>query len=155
VTALVNGYCIGAAFEMALACDLRVAHPQVQFGLPEVKLGIPSVVDAALLQQFVGLSKAKEIILTGDMYPLADFAHTGIANRIVDPSELHATALDLANQLGSYTPQVMAAQKGLFETWLNYGLQHGIDTSVDVFADLFAHPATVQAIAKYQPAPRS
>jgi enoyl-CoA hydratase/carnithine racemase len=147
----VAGYCIGAAFEMALACDLRVAHPQVQFGLPEVKLGIPSVVDAALLQQFVGLSKAKEIILTGDMYPLADFAHTGIANRIVDPSELHATALDLANQLGSYTPQVMAAQKGLFETWLNYGLQHGIDTSVDVFADLFAHPATVQAIAKYQP----
>ena len=151
----VAGYCIGAAFEMALACDLRVAHSQVQFGLPEVKLSIPSVVDAALLQQFVGLSKAKEIILTGDMYPLADFAHTGIANRIVDPSELHATALDLANQLGSYTPQVMAAQKGLFETWLNYGLQHGIDTSVDVFADLFAHPATVQAIAKYQPAPRS
>jgi hypothetical protein len=80
----------------------------------------------------VGLSKAKEIILTGDMYPLADFAHTGIANRIVDPSELHATALDLANQLGSYTPRVMAAQKGLFETWLNYGLQHGIDTSVVV-----------------------
>ena len=61
-------------------------------------------------------SKAKEIIITGDMYPLADLAHTGIANRIVDPSELHATALDLANQLGSYTPQVMAAQKGLFET---------------------------------------
>jgi len=57
--ALVNGYCLGAAFEMILACDLRVAHPQVQFGLPEVKLGIPSVVDAALLQQFVGLSKAK------------------------------------------------------------------------------------------------
>ena len=153
--ALVNGYCIGAGFEMALACDLRVAHPQVQFGLPEVKLGIPSVVDAALLQQYVGLSKAKEIILTGDMYPLADLAHTGIANRIVDPSELHATALDLANQLGSYTPQVMAAQKGLFETWLNNGLQHGIDTSVDVFADLFAHPATVQAIAQYQPAPRT
>jgi enoyl-CoA hydratase/carnithine racemase len=153
--ALVNGYCIGAGFEMALACDLRVAHPQVQFGLPEVKLGIPSVVDAALLQQFIGLSKAKEIILTGDLYPLADFAHTGIANRIVDPSELRATALDLANQLGSYTPQVMAAQKGLFETWLNFGLQHGIDTSIEVFAELFADPATVQAIARYRAAPRS
>jgi enoyl-CoA hydratase len=98
--ALINGYCIGAGFEMALACDLRVAHPQVQFGLPEVKLGIPSVVDAALLQQFVGLSKAKEIILSGDMYPLADFAHTGIANRIVDgtrscqPARLVHTAGD-------------------------------------------------------------
>ncbi|MCQ4129055.1 enoyl-CoA hydratase/isomerase family protein, partial [Rhodococcus erythropolis] len=129
--ALVNGYCIGAAFEMALACDLRVAHPDVQFGLPEVKLGIPSVVDAALLHQYVGLSKAKEIILTGDMYPLADFAHTGLANRIVDISEMHETALVLAQQLGSYTPQVMAAQKGLFETWLNNSLQDGIDASVD------------------------
>ena len=89
------------------------------------------------------------------MYLLADFAHTGLANRIVDPSQLRATALDLANQLGSYTPEVMAAQKGLFETWLNYGLQHGIDTSVDVFADLFTHPATLQAIARYQPGPRS
>jgi enoyl-CoA hydratase/carnithine racemase len=138
-----------------LACDLRVAHPEVQFGLPEVKLGIPSVVDAALLQQFVGLSKAKEIILTGDIYRLSDFAHTGIANRIVDPPGLRAAALDLANQLGSYTPQVMAAQKGLFETWLNCGLQHGIDTSVDVFADLFTDPATVQAIARYQQVPRT
>lgn len=153
--ALINGYCIGAAFEMALACDLRVAHSRVQFGLPEVKLGIPSVVDAALLQQFVGLSKAKEIILTGDMFPLADFAHCGIANRIVERSELRATALGLANQLGSYTPQVMAAQKGLFETWLNHGLQHGIDASVEVFAEMFTYPATVQAIAQYQPAPRS
>jgi enoyl-CoA hydratase/carnithine racemase len=153
--ALLNGYCLGAGFEMALACDLRIAHPQVQFGLPEVRLGIPSVVDAALLQQFVGLSKAKEIILTGDLFALADFAHTGIANRIVDPSELRATAVDLANQLGSHTPQVMAAQKGLFETWLNVGLQQGIDTSVDVFAGLFAHPATLEAIAQYQPAPRT
>jgi hypothetical protein len=49
-----------------------------------------------------------------------------------------------------HTPQVMAAQKVLFETWLNVGLQHGINTSVDVFAELFADPATVQAIAQYQ-----
>ncbi|NMD55926.1 MULTISPECIES: enoyl-CoA hydratase/isomerase family protein [Tsukamurella] len=152
--ALINGYCIGAAFEMALACDLRVAHPDVQFGLPEVKLGIPSVVDAALLHQYVGLSKAKEIILTGEMYPLSDFAHTGMANRIVDASELSETALAFAKQLGSYTPQVMAAQKGLFETWLNTSLQEGIDASVDVFANLFAHPETIRAIAQYQPAPR-
>ena len=95
--ALVNGYCMRAGFEMALACDLRVAHThRCNWVLPEVKLGIPSVVDAALLQQFVGLSKAKEIILTGDLYPLADLAHTGIANRIVDPSELRQTALNLA-----------------------------------------------------------
>jgi len=75
--AMINGYCIGAEFEMALACDLRVAHLGVRVGLPEVKLGIPSVVDAALLYMYVGLSKAKEIILTGDLYPVSEFACQG------------------------------------------------------------------------------
>jgi enoyl-CoA hydratase/carnithine racemase len=63
--AMINGYCLGAASELALACDLRVAHLDVFVGLPEVKLGIPSVADAALLHHYVGLSRAKEIILTG------------------------------------------------------------------------------------------
>ncbi|WP_051218499.1 enoyl-CoA hydratase/isomerase family protein [Nocardioides insulae] len=152
--ALLNGFCIGAGFELALACDLRVAHPEVRFGLPEIRLGIPSVVDAALLHHYVGLSKAKEIILTGDLYPLADFSHTGLANRVVAPAELRETAVDLATRLGAHTAEVTAAQKGLFETWLNHGLQHGIDTSVDVFAELFEHPATLRAIDDYRPAPR-
>src|SRR5207248_809584 len=58
--AMVNGYCLGAAFELALACDLRIAGEDARFGLPEVKLGIPSVVEAALLPAYVGLAKAKE-----------------------------------------------------------------------------------------------
>src|SRR3954447_5273185 len=65
--AMIDGYCLGGAFEMPLACDVRVATPNSRFGLPEVKLGIPSVVDAALLLHHVGLSKPKEMLLTGDM----------------------------------------------------------------------------------------
>jgi enoyl-CoA hydratase len=148
--AMINGYCIGAAFEMALACDLRVAHPGVQFGLPEVRLGIPSVVEAALLQQYVGLSKAREIILTGELYPVREFANVGLINRSVEPSQLRAATLELLGSVTACTREVIAAQKGLFETWLNHGLQHSIDTSVDVFADVFRAPATAAAIAHYQ-----
>jgi enoyl-CoA hydratase len=150
--AMINGYCIGAAFELALACDLRVAHPDVSFGLPEVKLGIPSVVEAALLYQYVGLSKAKEIILTGDLYPVSEFAAQGLVNRTVEPAQLRAATLELLGSVTAHTPEVIAAQKGLFETWLNDGLQHGIETSVDVFADVFRAPATTDAIARYQQA---
>jgi enoyl-CoA hydratase len=148
--AMINGYCIGAAFEMALACDLRVAHPDVRLGLPEVRLGIPSVVDAALLHQYVGLSKAKEIILTGDLYPVSEFAAQGLINRIVEPAQLRAATLELLGSVTSCTREVIAAQKGLFETWLNHGLQHSIDTSVDVFAETFRAPATSAAIARYK-----
>jgi enoyl-CoA hydratase len=148
--AMINGFCIGAAFELALACDLRVAHPDVRFGLPEVRLGIPSVVEAALLYHYVGLSKAKEIILTGDLYPVAEFAGQGLINRIVEPARLRAATLELLCSVTTSTREVIAAQKQLFETWLNHGLQHGIDASIDVFADVFRAPATTAAIAHYQ-----
>jgi enoyl-CoA hydratase/carnithine racemase len=150
--AMINGYCVGAAFEMALACDLRVAHPGVRLGLPEVKLGIPSVVEAALLHHYVGLSKAKEIILTGDLYPVSEFAAQGLINRTVEPTQLRAATVDLLGSVTASTREVIAAQKGLFETWLNHGLQHSIDTSVDVFADLFSAPVTSAAVARYQQA---
>jgi enoyl-CoA hydratase len=150
--AMINGYCIGAAFEMALACDLRVAHPDVRFGLPEVRLGIPSVVEAALLQQYVGLSKAKEIILTGDLYPVSEFAAHGLINRTVEPARLRAATLELLDSVTACTREVIAAQKSLFETWQNHGLQHSIDISVDVFADVFRAPATAAAVAHYQQA---
>ncbi len=150
--AMINGYCIGAAFEMALACDLRVAHPGVRFGLPEVRLGIPSAVEAALLHQYVGLSKAREIILTGNLYPVSEFAAQGLINRTVEPARLRAATLELLGQVTACTREVIAAQKGLFETWLNHGLQQSIDTSVDVFADVFRAPATSAAIAHYQQA---
>ena len=148
--AMINGYCLGAAFELALACDLRAACPDALFGLPEVKLGIPSVVDAALLHHYVGLSKAREIILTGDMYSVADLAPFGVANRVAERPELRGAVDELLAGLQALTPQVIAAQKSLFETWLNTGLQHGIDASVEVFADVFADPATAAAIAAYQ-----
>jgi enoyl-CoA hydratase len=148
--AMINGYCLGAAFEMALACDLRAACPQAQFGLPEVRLGIPSVVDAALLHHHVGLSKAKEIILTGGMYSVADLAPFGLANRVAERGQLRAAVGELLAGLRALTPQVLAAQKSLFETWLNTGLQPGIDASVEVFAEVFADPATAAAIAAYQ-----
>jgi enoyl-CoA hydratase len=148
--AMINGYCLGAGFELALACDLRAACPDARFGLPEVKLGIPSVVDAALLHHYVGLSKAREIILTGGMFSVADLAPLGVANRVAERPQLRAAVDELLAGLRALTPQVIAAQKALFETWLNTGLQDSIDASVEVFADLFSDPATAAAIAGYQ-----
>jgi len=146
--AVIDGHCLGAAFEMALGCDVRVCSTRATVGLPEVRLGIPSVVEAALLVPHVGLGKAKEMILTGAVYPIDAVAT--LANVLVEPGELPAAVDAMLQALTAPTREVIAAQKSLFDTWLDVGLTEGIATSQRVFAEIFALPVTQDAIASYR-----
>ncbi|MCE0762606.1 enoyl-CoA hydratase/isomerase family protein [Pseudonocardia kujensis] len=148
VLVAVDGPCIGAAFELALAADLRVATTRAAFGLPEVRLGIPSVVDAALLQQHVGLALAKEIVLTGDLYPVDRLG--ALCNAVVEPSGLAGAVEELLGKVTGHTRTVLAAQKRLFETWQNTGLAAGADRSVQEFAGVFAEAETREVLADYR-----
>src|SRR5438874_758437 len=109
----INGHCLGVAFEIALAGDLRIAASHATVGLPEIKVGIPSVVDAALLQQHVGLSKAKELILTGDLYPVTELERYGLFNAVVPAEQLLAETRRLLDRVANWTPTVVASQKRL------------------------------------------
>lgn len=144
----VDGYCLGAAFEMALAADFRVATPTSWFGLPEVRLGIPSVIEAALLVPHVGLSLAKEMVLTGASYPVEALPH-GFINRIVEVDPLGAAA-DLLREVASSTREVLSAQKRLFDTWFDVSLTDAIEESKRVFGEVFALPVTQEAIRSYR-----
>lgn len=143
----INGHCLGAAFELALACDLRVAAEHATVGLPEIKVGIPSVVDAALLQQYVGLSLAKEMILTGDLYPVAGLERYGLFSAIVPVERLLDETRRLLGRVANWTPTVVASQKRLFELWQNTPLAEGIDASLDEFAQVFAAAETAEQVA--------
>ena len=144
---MLNGHCLGVAFEIALASDLRIAASHATVGLPEIKVGIPSVVDAALLQQHVGLSKAKEMILTGDLYPVAQMEPFGLFNAVVPAGDLLAATRRMLDRVTAWTPTVVAAQKRLFEIWQNTALIDGIAASVDEFAQVFASPETAAQVA--------
>lgn len=146
----INGYCLGAAFELALACDLRVSADHAGFGLPEIKVGVPSVVDSSLLQQHVGLSKAKEMILTGDIYRAAEMDSYGLLNAVVPAERLLDETGRWLDRITGYVPSVVAAQKRLFETWQNTTLADGIEASLDSFAEVFADPETQAHIASQQ-----
>jgi enoyl-CoA hydratase len=148
--AAVDGYCLGAGFELALACDVRLSTPDSQFGLPEVKVGIPSVIDAALLPSHVGLGMAKEIILTGDLYPASVMDRLGLLNRVVAADRLAEATEELLARMTRHTPVVLASQKRLFEIWHNRALADAIDDSVDEFAAVFAAPETLQQIRRYR-----
>jgi enoyl-CoA hydratase len=153
--AMIDGYALGAGFELALACDFRVATPGSRFGLPEVKVGIPSVIDAALLPQHVGLSMAKEIILTGDDFPATDLHRLGLLNRLVAADRLRAETEALLARVTRHTATVLASQKRLFEVWQNQPLQAGIDASVEEFAGVFQAAETLEQVRRYRSAMRS
>lgn len=144
---LIHGYCLGAAFEMALAADFRISSRDAKVGLPETKVGIPSVVDAALLRHHVGLSFAKEMLLVGDIYPVERLG--GFVNRWDEGQGLEKTTEELLSKVTCLTPTVMKAQKELHESWHNLPLKESIAHSIDVFADVFGRPETHEAVRAY------
>jgi enoyl-CoA hydratase len=147
--AAVHGYCLGAAFELALACDLRVVTPTASFGLPEIKVGVPSVIDAALLPAFVGLSKAREMILTGDIYTLDQLPPGSIANVVAEPGQLTGAAESLLDRIATHPRAVTAAQRRLFDVWLNNPLDAAVNASITEFANVFASQETHEQIARH------
>jgi enoyl-CoA hydratase/carnithine racemase len=147
--AAVSGYCLGGAFELALACDLRVVTTTAAFGLPEIKVGVPSVIDAALLPGFVGLSKAREMVLTGDIYRLDQLPPHSIANVITEPGLLTEATGRLLERIAAHTRTVTAAQRRLFSVWLNHPLDAAVEHSTDEFAETFAAQETRDQVARH------
>ncbi|QQK76418.1 enoyl-CoA hydratase/isomerase family protein [Salicibibacter cibarius] len=134
VIVAINGYCIGAAMELAMAADLRVASENAMFAMPEINLGIPSVLDSVLLQQHVGLSLAKEMLLIGESVSVDRINDRGFINKVVKLEDLIGEAEVLARKIGKNDRQTIATQKQLFETWQNCSLDIAIKDSIDQFA---------------------
>ena len=86
--AAVNGYCLGYGLTAVLACDFVLAADDAQFGFPEVRLGVPTIVGALRLPQRVGMQQALEILLTGDRIDATRAAEIGLALRVVPRDDL-------------------------------------------------------------------
>src|SRR5258708_5533551 len=90
VIARVNGFCLGAGLEVMAACDMHIASDNAVFGMPEVKIGLPSVVEAALLPQLIGWGRTKLLLYTGDNIEAVTALDWGLVGRVVPPVRLDA-----------------------------------------------------------------
>ncbi|MEU2900239.1 enoyl-CoA hydratase/isomerase family protein [Streptomyces sp. NPDC088106] len=98
--AAVQGHAIGAGFQLALACDLRVVADDVQFAMRETSLGlVPDLTGTHPLVGLVGYARALEICATGRFVTAEESVHTGLANVAVPAADLDATVQDLAAAL--------------------------------------------------------
>lgn len=135
VIAAVSGPALGAGCELAAACDLRVAGEDASFGMPEVRVGIPSVIEAALLVPLIGLSRAAEWVYTGDVVPASEAAACGFVNRLAAPGGALVAATALAERLARYSPDALRLQKSLVRRWyVDESLDRAIKLGIDHFA---------------------
>ena len=137
VIARIQGYCLGAGLEVAAACDLRVAGERARFAMPEVRVGIPSVIEAALLPRLVGAGRAGKLVLTGRNFEAAEALSIGLIERVVPAVELDAAVEDWLAALLAAGPQALAAQKRLLRDWQELPLSDSIAHSIDSFVEAF------------------
>ena len=138
VIARVQGHVLGAGLELAAACDLRVASTRAVFGMPEVQIGLPSVVEAALLPRLIGAGRARWLLFTGANIDAAQALQWGLIEQAVGADALDGAIDALVDRLVANGPQAMLTQKRLIRMWEDTPLDQAIARSIEVFAQGFA-----------------
>ncbi|MCY3413026.1 MAG: enoyl-CoA hydratase/isomerase family protein [Candidatus Heimdallarchaeota archaeon] len=135
--AALNGLTLGGGLEIAMACDIRIAHEEVKVGAPEVKLGlIPAWGGTQRLGYLVGMSKAREMVLTGGMYSAKEAEAMGLISKIVPKDELAATAGFMATQIADNAPLALDAAKKAMNASRTMSILDGNNYEAQLFADL-------------------
>ena len=126
--AMLNGATVGAGFDLALACDLRIASEKSRFMCGFVKLGIfPGFGAAWLYPRAMGIAKALEMLFTGDMLSAKEAKEIGMINKLSSPEELEADTLALAQKIVNGPPIAIR----LMKAQVYKGLQTDLNTALD------------------------
>jgi enoyl-CoA hydratase/carnithine racemase len=136
--ARLHGHVLGGALEITLACDLRIAADSCRLGMPEITVGIPSVIQAALLPGLVGWGRTAELLLGGQPVEARDAERWGLVNRAVEESLLDREVEAWVERLGALPPDAVRLQKTLLARWRRVDLDTAVALSTDVFARAYA-----------------
>ena len=131
--ARINGFALGGGLEMAAACDVRVAVESAVFGMPEVKLGIPSVIEAALLPMLIGWGRTRQILLFGENFSAQEAHSWGLVNELVSGGDLDNAVGRWLDRLISCSPGAVRLQKQLIRSWEDMPLRAAIQAGIESF----------------------
>jgi len=131
--ARINGLALGGGLEIAAACDVRIAVESAVFGMPEVKLGIPSVIEAALLPMLIGWGRTRQILLFGKNFSAQEALSWGLVNELVSGTDLDSAVGRWLDQLLSCPPGAVRLQKQLIRSWEDMPLRAAIQAGIESF----------------------
>jgi enoyl-CoA hydratase len=137
VIARMPGWCLGGGLEVAAACDFRVAAHDAKFGMPEVRVGIPSVIHAALLPRLIGWGRARWLVMTAENIDAPTALAWGLIDRVAPQGKLDAAVEDVINMLLECGPEALRSQKALLRQWEELPLTESVNLSIGVFGKSF------------------
>lgn len=112
VIAAINGVAAGGGLELALSCDFRFAAESAKVGFPENNVGlIPGSGGCSRLVKLIGLSRAKRLVMTGEMIPARDALAIGLVDEVVPDGDIVARAMAFAERLATKAPQAIGLAK--------------------------------------------
>jgi enoyl-CoA hydratase/carnithine racemase len=133
----VSGWCIGVGVEFAASCDIRIATAGARFVMPEVKLGIPSVIQAAFLSRLIGEGRARWLMLTGEEIDAAVAERWGLVNEVVPEERLDGVVAKLAHSLAGMSASGMRAQKRVLRAGEAPYLDQAMHHSIEIFGSAY------------------
>lgn len=136
VIASVKGYALANGAGLSFACDLTVAAEDAKFGTTAINVGLICLGPAAPLARNVGLKKALEMVLTGDIISAAEAQRLGLVNQVVPADKLAEATLELAGKLAAKSPLALQAGKSGLYAMQNVTYPQALDLLSDRFAAL-------------------
>jgi enoyl-CoA hydratase/carnithine racemase len=149
VIARVNGFCLGAGLEVAASCDMRVTSDNAIFGMPEVHMGLPSVIEAALLPGLIGWGKTREILITGDTFDAQSALAMQFVQKVVTADRLDAAVDDWLKPICRAAPAAVRSQKRLMNRWEETSVEEGIYAGIDALAEAYDSGEPQERIAAF------
>jgi len=137
VIARIDGFALGAGLEVAVSCDLRIATTRAKFGMPEVRVGLPSVVEAALIPQLIGFGRARELLMLGETIDAGTALRWGLVERVVAPDMLDLELDAVLASLLAGGARAMRRQKALMQAWERLPTDEAIAAGVDAFEETY------------------
>ncbi len=137
VIARIPGWCLGGGLELAMACDVRIAAHDSQFGMPEVKVGIPSVIHASLMPRLIGQARAAWLLLSGENIGTEQALQWGLISEVVSLQDLDQRVSAIAKNFSALGPAVLKQQKTLLRRWEQLSLPESIADSIQEFGQAF------------------
>lgn len=148
--ASISGFALGGGCELAMACDIRIAGDSARFGLPEINLGIfPGGGGTQRLAKLVGPGKAKELILTGDIFDCNTALQIGLINILVPQTDLEEQTYKLAKKLSFKPPLALRMAKELIDLSADVDIPTGLMMEKEKFAYLFATEDKVEGMKSF------